>query len=85
MAYRAVVAQDPEWYRRGRERAIKDDAQRYLMAHNILMDLRSKYLRKRIDYQQYKTLRGQALAGDISGAEKGLAHILARKERGWEV
>ena len=30
--------------------------------------------------QQIKTLRGQALAGDIDGAIKGLERILERKE-----
>ena len=30
--------------------------------------------------QQIKTLRGQALAGDIDGAIKGLESILKRKE-----
>jgi len=30
--------------------------------------------------QQIKTLRGQALAGDIDGAIKGLERILGRKE-----
>ena len=30
--------------------------------------------------QQIKTLRGQALAGDIDGAIKGLERLLGRKE-----
>lgn len=30
--------------------------------------------------QQIKTLRGQALAGDIDGAIKGLERIMGRKE-----
>lgn len=30
--------------------------------------------------QQIKTLRGQALSGDVSGAIKGLDRILKRKE-----
>ena len=81
MAYRAVVAQDPEWYRRGRDRAIKDDAERYLRAHSILMDLRSKYLRKLISYEQYKELREKALSGDINGATKGIENIMANEER----
>lgn len=29
--------------------------------------------------QQFKTIRGQALSGDIGGAEKGLNRILRRK------
>lgn len=28
--------------------------------------------------QQYKTLRGQAVAGDVTGANKGLLKILQR-------
>ena len=84
MAYRAVVAQDPEWYRRGRERAIQDDAERYLKAHNILSDMRKKYLKKRISYDQYKKLREKAISGNIVGATKGLEDILGKKERGWE-
>ena len=31
--------------------------------------------------QQLRTLKGQALAGDIDGAEKGLYTILQRKRR----
>lgn len=34
----------------------------------------------RLTRQQVKTLRGQALAGDIDGAIKGLEKILKRKE-----
>jgi hypothetical protein len=30
--------------------------------------------------QQIKTLRGQALSGNVDGAMKGLARILSRKE-----
>ncbi len=30
--------------------------------------------------QQFKTLKGQAVAGDISGARKGLEKILKRME-----
>lgn len=37
-----------------------------------------KHEHRRITRQQLLTLRGQALAGDISGAEKGLASILER-------
>ena len=29
--------------------------------------------------QQYKTIRGQAIAGNITGAKKGLARLLKRK------
>ena len=43
-----------------------------------------RFLRQLKDYgltrQQIKTLRGQALAGDIDGAIKGLERLLERKE-----
>lgn len=44
---------------------------------------RLKYHRERgrLTRQQIQTLRGQALAGDISGANKGLDHILQRKDK----
>lgn len=32
--------------------------------------------RERLTRQQFKTLRGQALAGDVNGASKGLRQIL---------
>lgn len=35
-----------------------------------------KACRDRLTYQQYKTLRGQVLAGDPDGAMKGLRKIL---------
>lgn len=44
----------------------------------ILRDLKTNA--KRLTRQQLKTLRGQALSGDVDGAEKGLARILKRKE-----
>ena len=38
-----------------------------------------KGYRHLINKQQLKTLRGQALAGDVEGARKGLQKILSRK------
>ena len=38
-----------------------------------------KGYRHLINKQQLKTLRGQALAGDVEGASKGLQKILSRK------
>lgn len=58
---------------------VPEDAGRYLRAHKVLTELRERYLKRRITPQQYKTLRGQAIAGDIDGAVKGLAKILARE------
>ena len=47
-----------------------------------------RFLRQLKDYgltrQQIKTLRGQALAGDIDGAIKGLQNILIRRINGSE-
>ena len=62
---------------------VREDASRYLQARLILSDLREKMRFGKISYQQYSTLRGQALAGDVDGAVKGLAKVL-RKNSGWE-
>jgi hypothetical protein len=44
---------------------------------------RLKIYRRELTAQQWKTLRGQALSGDLEGAEKGLAVIVRRwKETG---
>ena len=52
-------------------------ANAYLKAHCFLHKLK-KYNPK-LTGQEFKTLRGQALAGDIEGATKGLERILGRK------
>ena len=39
---------------------------------------RMKLFRRELTAQQWKTLRGQALSGDLEGAEKGLAVIVRR-------
>lgn len=44
---------------------------------NALMTV--KACRDKLTYQQYKTLRGQVLAGDGDGALKGLRKILERR------
>lgn len=41
-----------------------------------------KACKPRLSVHQYKTLRGQALAGDSDGALKGLKTILKRGESG---
>lgn len=56
------------------ETSVPQDAQRYLKAREFLEKLR-KY-QNELDAQTYKTLRGQALNGDVQGAEKGLQCIL---------
>lgn len=37
--------------------------------------------RSKLTPQQYRTLKGQILAGDVEGAEKGLAKLLRRRDR----
>lgn len=39
-----------------------------------------KATKDRLNPQQYRTLRGQVLAGDPDGAMKGLRRILQRRE-----
>lgn len=60
------------------ETAVPQDAQRYLNAREFLERLRK--VQSKLDTQTYKTLRGQALSGDVQGAEKGLQRILRRDE-----
>ena len=52
-------------------------ANAYLKAHTFLQVLK-KY-NGLITGHEFKTLRGQALAGDVEGATKGLERILGRK------
>ena len=41
-----------------------------------------KKYRGLLNKQQIKTLRGQALSGNLAGAEKGLQKLLRRNENG---
>ena len=59
----------------------REDASRYLRARLILSDLREKLRFGKITWQQYSTLRGQALAGDVDGAVKGLGRVLLRNSK----
>lgn len=52
--------------------------ERYVAAAYFLRELR--YHRDHLTRQQLRTLRGQALSGDIAGAMRGLGEILLRKE-----
>lgn len=36
--------------------------------------------KKKLTYQQYKTIKGQALQGNIKGAEKGFCRLLNRRK-----
>lgn len=54
----------------------KADAMRYLRANQFLSMLRAHL--GDVTRQEFKTLRGQALKGDVEGAEKGLQTIIMR-------
>ena len=43
---------------------------------------RLKVYRDILTFQQWRTLRGQAMAGDVEGAEKGLCKIMRRGDAG---
>lgn len=45
---------------------------------NAAMNLKAS--RSKLTKQQYRTLKGQILAGDPDGAMKGLTKLLGRKE-----
>lgn len=47
------------------------------MDMNLFMKQLRKY-KENLTKQQYKTLKGQAVAGDIVGANKGLRKIIQR-------
>ena len=46
----------------------------------IVMRKKLKKYKKHLTPQQYRTLKGQILAGDTEGASKGLNKILERNE-----
>ena len=58
-------------------KAVRDDAMKYLHAHYVLTELREMYRKRRITAKEYKSLREHAIAGDIDGAVKNLAKIMA--------
>ena len=45
---------------------------------NAMMQVKACWNEKRLTRQQYRTLRGQVLAGDGDGALRGLRKILRR-------
>ena len=53
----------------------RSEAERYMRARWVLRDLKGAYERKEITFQEYRTIRGQAISGDVDGAVKGLAKI----------
>lgn len=58
-----------------RQVTAEPDRERYIEAHTFLGQLTRARLNKLVTAQQYRTLRGQALAGDIEGARKGLEKL----------
>ena len=50
----------------------------YIGAHAFLKLLRA--YQSRLTAQQMRTLRGQAIAGDVDGAVKGLGRMLLRRD-----
>lgn len=55
---------------------LQKDAMAYSAAHQFLNDLRM--YRDKLTPQELRTLKGQALSGDVHGATKGLAKLLQR-------
>lgn len=51
------------------------------LAAKDAMDTLGRY-RPRLTRQQFKTLRGQILSGDIAGAMRGLKKIMEKKTKG---
>jgi len=47
------------------------------MEYNLLLR-KLKAARQMLTVQQYRTLKGQVLAGDVAGAERGLIKLLGR-------
>lgn len=45
----------------------------------ITMLQKLKRNRSRLFQQQYRTIKGQILAGDVSGADRGLVRLLSRR------
>lgn len=58
---------------------VRRDANAYIKANRFL-ELLKKHVYE-ITPQEFRTLRGQALSGDLEGANKGLWKILGRTDR----
>ena len=56
------------------EKAVPNDALRYLRAHRFIEDMKKHIRILRAD--EYKLMRRQALAGDVAGAEERLKKII---------
>lgn len=55
-------------------------ARAYSAAHFTMLHIRDAIRAHKITLQEARTLRGQALAGDVDGAERGLAKIIRREQ-----
>ena len=55
---------------------VQADAARYTRAKPILDDLKAYHRAGLLTYQQFHTLRGQALSGDRDGAIRGMNKLL---------
>ena len=53
---------------------LENERERYAKAQPVLYMMKKH--RKRLTSQQFSTIKGQALAGDIEGAKKGLEKIV---------
>lgn len=52
----------------------------YTAAEPVLFEIRKQYRAGRITWQQAQTLKGQALAGDVYGAKKGLRKLIDKED-----
>ena len=59
-----------------RKKRIADGSEKYVRANSFLNVLKKYYRHGMITWQQYSTIRGQAIAGDIDGAMKGLERLM---------
>ena len=62
-----------------RDLTVEQDAQRYLRAHRILTEMRTRYRNGQISGKEYGALRKIATGGDIDGATKALGRILEER------
>lgn len=59
-----------------RRRTFADGSERFVRAHWFLKVLKQKYRDGWISWQQFSTIRRQAVSGDLEGAAKGLNRIV---------
>lgn len=54
------------------------------LMQTVMLKKLKKY-KKQLSYQQWRTIKGQILSGDIEGASKGLNKLLSQAEKGGEL